>query len=328
MYVRAIKQRLKLNKNQYKLVKHYCYHSRALYNSMLYICKCHYESTGEYIGYNNLYHESKQCHHFRQIPAMISGQLVRLVDQNYRSFFALMRKKANGQYAGEVSKPKFKKSGSEFILILDNTRVKIRNGEIKITKDLVLPFSHKIQGTIKQTVIKPKGGKYYEIIISYEEEKKVVENKDANRYIAIDLGLNNLASCYSNVGKAFIINGKPLKSYNQNYNKRKAKIQAGLKKCNDKKWSNTLSQINNNRTNWVSNYMHQSASKIIKKCKELGIGKIICGYNQEWKQEINIGAKNNQNFVCIPHRSLVEKLKTKCENHGIEFVLQEESYSY
>lgn len=324
--VRTIKQRLKLNKGQYKLVKHYCYHSRALYNSAIFICQEYFKETGQYIGYSDLYFEIKENFHYREIPAMISQQIIRLVDKNYRSFFALLKKKNSGQYADKIETPKFKKSGSEFILILDNTRVKLRKGELKITKDLIVPFSYEINGVIKQTVIKPRGGKYYEILISYEENKQDVKQLNENSFLSIDLGLNNLASCYSEKD-CFIINGKPLKSYNHNYNKRKAKIQNELKKKNDKHWSNKLAQITNNRQSWVNNYMHQSTSIIVKYCVENNIGTIICGYNQTWKNGINLGKKTNQNFVSIPHKNFIDKLKTKCENIGIKFELQEESYT-
>jgi len=42
--------------------------------------------------------------------------------------------------------------------------------------------------------------------------------------MSIDLGIDNLASCSSNANKSFIINGKPVKSINQYYNKKKAKL--------------------------------------------------------------------------------------------------------
>jgi transposase len=45
------------------------------------------------------------------------------------------------------------------------------------------------------------------------------------------------------------------------------------------------------------------------------------------KQSINIGSRNNQNFVQIPHSSFRFKLKTLCERYGIKYVEQEESYT-
>ena len=54
---------------------------------------------------------------------------------------------------------------------------------------------------------------------------------------------------------------------------------------------------------------------------------IVIGKNKEWKQEINLGKKINQNFVSIPYNSFIEKMAYKCENYGIKLHLTEESYT-
>ena len=43
-----------------------------------------------------------------------------------------------------------------------------------------------------------------------------------NRYASIDLGINNLATVASNIITPIIINGRPLKSINNFYNKKLA----------------------------------------------------------------------------------------------------------
>jgi transposase, IS605 orfB len=61
---------------------------------------------------------------------------------------------------------------------------------------------------------------------------KVIEKElkpDNGRYASTDLGLNNLATVSSNVVRPFIINGRPLKSINQYYNKEVARLQSLLK---------------------------------------------------------------------------------------------------
>ncbi len=45
------------------------------------------------------------------------------------------------------------------------------------------------------------------------------------------------------------------------------------------------------------------------------------------KQGINIGSRNNQNFVQIPHHSLRTKLQNLCQRYGILYKEQEESYT-
>lgn len=57
------------------------------------------------------------------------------------------------------------------------------------------------------------------------------------------------------------------------------------------------------------------------------VSTLVVGKNKNWKQDINIGKKNNQNFVNIPHARFIEMIKYKCELKGISVILTEESYT-
>lgn len=327
--VRCFKQHVrKLAKGSFEELLEMCKHSNSLYNCSLYTIKEYYKQTTKYIGYNNLYKELKDNDHYKALPSKISQQILRLTDKNYRSFFALLKRKRNGEYGDKINEPRFKKSGGLFNLILPNDQVSLKNGLLKITKDIKIPFTYDAGKKIKQVVIIPKlNGKYFEINISYEEEREENIKTEKSNLLSIDLGLDNLATCYSNVGHDFIINGKPLKAYNQFYNKRKAKIKSNLKKYNNKNYSLKLEKIDINRNNWVRNYINQSVSLIKKEIIIQKISKVVIGYNEGWKQEINIGKRSNQNFTNIPHHQFKEKLKNKLEEIGVEVIFHEESYT-
>ena len=328
--MKTLKQHIRrLNKGQYQSLKKMCKHSNSLYNSALYEIKKHFEETGNYLGYFEIYKMFKNNFHYQNLPRKIGQQTLRLLDRNYRSFFGLLKLKQKGLYKEPVSPPKYRKKGAEFILILPNDQISLNQEKqvLKITKDLKLHFSHKIEGKIKQAIIIPKTKNYYEINISYEQEEKEKPELDKSNFLSIDLGVNNLISCFSNVGRSFIMSGKPLKSKNQFYNKRKAEIQSTLQKLNDKKWSNKLSRMNIKRNNYINNYLNQTIAILVKFCLKQNVGTIVLGYNEEWKQNVNIGKKNNQNFAHIPFAKLKDKLKHKCLENGIDFILQEESYT-
>lgn len=57
------------------------------------------------------------------------------------------------------------------------------------------------------------------------------------------------------------------------------------------------------------------------------INHVIIKYNEEWKDEINIGSVNNQNFVSIPFLEFVKKIEYKAEEYGISVIRTEESYT-
>ena len=79
--------------------------------------------------------------------------------------------------------------------------------------------------------------------------------------------------------------------------------------------------------NLIRNYIHHTSKYIIKNAEELDITKIIIGNNKNWKREINIGKRNNQNFVSIPHSQLIKQIEYKAMKIGIEVINIEESYT-
>ena len=54
---------------------------------------------------------------------------------------------------------------------------------------------------------------------------------------------------------------------------------------------------------------------------------LFIGYNKEWKQDVNLGSKTNQNFVYLPHRRLINILTYKCQDVGIEVIELNEAYT-
>ncbi|OOB79260.1 MAG: hypothetical protein BEN19_00140 [Epulopiscium sp. Nuni2H_MBin003] len=72
---------------------------------------------------------------------------------------------------------------------------------------------------IKEIRIIPKSNaRFFEIQYTYEADETQRElNKQ--KALAIDVGINNLATCVTNTGESFIVDGRKLKSINQWYNK-------------------------------------------------------------------------------------------------------------
>ena len=165
---------------------------------------------------------------------------------------------------------------------------------------------------------------HHVVEVVYEEEDK--ENKiDNNRYASVDLGINYLMTVSSNVAKPFIINGKPLKSINQYWNKELARLQSILK--GNKKTSKRIQSITLKRNNKVLDYLHKSSRKLVNFLLSNNISTLVVGYNEDWKRNVNMGKKKNQSFVNIPFITLIKQLEYKCKLEGINFILTEESYT-
>lgn len=261
------------------------------------------------------------------------------MDQNFRSFFSILKKKGNGQYAGKIKSPKYLKKGECFNIIYTNQNSRISKNKLMLDRSqlykslnknlkLEIDFTYKIDGKIKQILFQPKyNGKYFVMYIVYEENKKEQQILNKNNYLSIDLGINNFCACNNTLGHSFLMNGKPIKSYNRWYNKKLAEVKSELKLKNNKDWSNYLSKILIYRDNWIDNYFNQIVSKLIKHCQLFDIGNIVIGYNEGWKQKSDIGKVNNQKFQSIPYLKFKIKLENKCNEFGINFIYHEESYT-
>jgi IS605 OrfB family transposase len=335
----------KLNKQQFNILKDFSHYSNNLYNYSLYICKKYFEETNKYIGYVNLEKEVKNNENYKLLPVQSAQQIVKLIDKNFRSFFVLLNKKRNGKYHDNIKLPQFKKKGNMFNIIFTSQNSFIKNNELMLCSsreynkklnvkqglgNIRLPFTFKFNGIYKQLIIKPiNNGQYFYCYIQYEENKKEQGEKKYNEnYLSIDLGINNLCSCFNSLtGQSFILNGKILKSYNAYFNKQQSKIRSELKLKNNKYWSKKLERLNQKRYWYIDNYFNQIVSYLIKYCKNNNIDNLIIGYNELWKYEINLGKQVNQKFMMIPFYLLKRKIEDKCLDNIINFIFINESYT-
>ena len=148
-----------------------------------------------------------------------------------------------------------------------------------------------------------------------------------NNVLAIDLGVDNLLTCTTNNGKAFIIDGRKIKSINQWANKENSRLQSIKDKQLIKKTTKAQNRLWRKRNNKINDYINKSVRYTINYCVDNNIGTIVIGYNPKIQNNINIGKSNNQNFVNIPIGIIRKKLSYLCEKYNINLIEQEESYT-
>ena len=167
---------------------------------------------------------------------------------------------------------------------------------------------------------------YYKIEIIYEKKEKEFIG-DNGLYLGIDPGVNNLATLTSN-NKAYmpkIVNGRPVKAINQYYNKKLAKYQSELPK--GVYTSKKIKKLTQKRSGKIEHYFHKTSNFIVKECIKNGINTIIIGHNKGWKQEVEMGSKNNQTFVDVPFDMLFRQVAYKAKMNGLTSQLNDESYT-
>lgn len=299
-----------------------CRLSKNLYNQALYVVRQEYIKNKIYLDNYKLSHKlsSENNSDYRALPAKVSQSTLKLLHQNFKSFFSLLKNKSV-----KNKLPKYLDKEGYYVVIYSNQAISkkfLKQGYLKLSG---LEFLIKTdKKNINEVRVIPKGNHFVVEIVYEKVEEKLKDGN--NRYCSIDLGVNNLATIASNVIKPIIISGRPLKSINQYYNKKVAAIKTKLAKSN-KTTSNLLKSIHLKRNNKVKDYLHKSSRTIIKHLVSNNINTLIIGYNKGWKQAINLGSKVNQNFVQIPFLKFIEMIKYKCKLAGISVTLHEESYT-
>jgi len=305
-----------------------CFNSKNLYNKALYTIRQHYFNTKGYLNYyevNRLMVDSKDEDYY-VLPTKVSKQTLMVLDRNFKSFFALLKKKQSGNYDKLIKLPKYLDKDGRLVTIFPKDAVfkkPLRKGIIKLSS-LSIEIPTKVtESNLVEVRVLPRNN-HHIIEVVYKVDKAQPKS-DNGRYASIDLGLDNLATVSSNVVKPFIINGRPLKSINQYWNKEVAILQSYLK--GNKKTSKRIKSITNIRNNKVKDYLHKSSRKVVNFLVSNNISTLVIGYNEEWKQNINLGRANNQAFVNIPFITFINQLDYKCKLEGINVILTEESYT-
>lgn len=304
---------------------------KNLYNRANYLIRKEFINNGKYISKYDMFTLLKSDSDYLSMPARVSRGVLRVLDGNWKGFFETIKdwKKNKYKYKGKPNLPKYlPKNGKFNAIFTDGAVLKPLKNKIGIgLSGLNLRINTNIEyKMIKEVNVKPlKTGKYsINIIYEFKQKKNKINN---NNYCSIDLGLNNLMSLTSNKKglKPLVVNGRPLKSINQFYNKQKSKLQEDLP--NDIKTSKRINKLSFKRENKIKDYLNKSSKFLIDWCLENELNTIIIGYNEFWKTEINIGKRNNQNFVNIPFHKLVCMIEYKARKVGINVLKHEESYT-
>ncbi|GET38421.1 transposase [Microseira wollei NIES-4236] len=184
-----------------------------------------------------------------------------------------------------------------------------------------MPYNLKLN-EIKELQILPRNGCFYAEFVYLLPSIKADVALD--RALGIDPGLDNWLTRVCNVGISFIVDGRKLKSLNQFYNKRVAILKSGKSQGF---WNDELARIAEKRNRQIRDAVNKAARLVVNRCLTHRIGTVVFGWNQGNKNGIELGKKNNQEFVQIPTARLKERIKQLCEQYGIRFVETEESYT-
>ena len=339
MYL-TIKQQVKhLTKEEYNILRELCRVAKNLTNQAIYNVRQHYFQEKQYFRYEANYYRVKNCENYKLLNSNMAQQTIKDVDSMFKSFFALIKLAKQGKYNFRYIKlPKYLPKNGYANLIIGMINIKDSiitlpvSNAFKKKLDRRLKVQIKIPKVledkkIKQIRIIPKfNARFFEIQYIYEVQEENIQ-LNTNNALAIDLGVNNLCTCVTNIGKSFIVDGRKLKSINQFFNKQNARLQSIKDKQNILRQTKQQFLISRKRKNRVDDYINKTCRYIINYCLSNDIGTLVIGYNQSFQSKVNLGKRNNQIFTQLPFGKIREKLEYLCKRYNINYIMQEESYT-
>jgi len=316
---------------RYRVIDEAAFKSKNLYNAALYEVRQAFIHEGKYLNYSEMDKRMQSHAAYKALPAKVSQQVLVLLDKNWTAFFEARKayEEDPSTFTGRPRLPKYKhKTEGRNILVYTIQAVSKRGLKQGLIQPSMLPIEIQTKHKdIDQVRIVPRNG-HYVVEVIYRKAP-VQAQVDPSYCVAIDLGVTNVAAITAN-REGFIprlVNGRTLKAMNQWYNKRMKELKLCLPKEERERVTRQMEQITNKRNRQVNHYLHAASKRIIDFLVKEGVGTIIIGKNPRWKQEVNNGRRNNQNFVAIPHARFIDMLTYKASLVGIQVEIQEESYT-
>ena len=314
-----------------------CHISKNLFNQANYILRSQFFNKEKMPGYKELAKEFaepsdiEENNNFQKLPAQTAQWTIKKVKQSWTSFFGSLRsyKKNPELFNGVPKPPKYKHRNGEFMLVFTNQQCHIENGILKFPKIMNLEVIARLDNVNLREVRLIPSGAGYNVEIVYAKEIDNVSELSPKRILGIDIGVRNIITIGNNISrKGIAVKGGVLKSINQYFNKELAR----LKSINDRQRKNKentkrINKLYMVRNRKIKDIMHKLSNAVIAYAITSEIDTIVIGHNEGWKQSVDIGKKNNQNFVQIPFNMLINQIYYKGQEYGINVVKQEESYT-
>ncbi|TAF53498.1 MAG: transposase [Oscillatoriales cyanobacterium] len=278
--------------------------SNNLFNVGTYESRQRYFKDQGAIKYPDLYKIAKTNENYGLLYSQVAQQSLKSVAESFSSFRALEKLAKKGELNQKPRLPKYRTPGGMYQISYPGQALKIVGNQVRLplgnkgkehfgTDALWIPLPERLKDCqIKELRLIPRNGQVWvEYVHKSLTEQAPSCSLEVTGVLGIDHGINNWLTCVSSNGKSFIIDGHKLKSWNQGFNKEKARVQS-------------------------EHARHKSQINVM-----------VFGWNKGQKQEVNMGGVTNQNFVQIPTAKVKDRLQQECDLRGWRFFEQDESYT-
>lgn len=371
----AKKLKIEVTEEQCCYFSHMCYAASKLWNL------CNYEKYNwKELGleeFPNWYYQKKKWKNnfwYKMLPSQTAQEVCKSLDQSWKSYTSL--KKTGG--IRNPQPPNNKKIPMPITYMQNG--MKHNEEEIRLSLPITLKqMVKKVDGfdetflflrhkafsqvsNIKQLMILPPQNGKCDVVLNYEV-KEAVALPDNGKYLAIDLGIHNLATCFDSANDKTFIVGREYLAICHYFHKEIAKAQSALSRnsqssntlstkildgrCNSTEsrylakrsysqgkfpqyTSKRLKALRKKRNNSIRDYLHKLTKFIVNYCIKNEINTVVVGDLKglaKNKKRSHHSKSYNQKLYEMPYFKISAMLEYKLTLEGINFVLQEESYS-
>ncbi|AOY81609.1 transposase [Moorena producens JHB] len=316
------------------VIEFICSESNKLTNCGLYYCRQILFKAGKYLNNAELDKIMKTNVHFKAMRSACAQQTLHGVVESFKSYKALNKLYKKGKLTNKPRVPNYRRKGGMAIVSYPARWVKLVNGQLKFPlgkqvkawfgiDHFILPMPSNIDfKSVREFRFVPRNNYFYLEFVYKQPDLPTVS--PTNNTLGIDPGLSNWLTCVSTTGKSFIVDGRKVKSQNQWYNKKVAKLK---KSKHQDYWDEQLAFLTEKRNRQMRDNINKASRFVVNWCLRNGIDTVVFGWNKGNKDGIQIGKKNTQQYVQIPTARLRGRLEQLCIQHGIKFIETEESYT-
>lgn len=287
-------------------------------------------------NYFELYHQVKTDPNYKALYSQAAQQTVKSVVESFSSYNDLV----NLFFKGEVDRPsipKYRKTGGVYSVTYPVQAVKFVDGwaifpvSQSVKNDLFFEPKVRIPDFVdtnlaREVRVRPSRGEFWVDWICDDSKKEVTHNNNLNygQYLAIDHGVKFWLSCVTTNGKSFILEAPQLKTQLHYY---RDKVASDKKGKPLKYWDEHLDSLTAKRNLQVRDAVNKAARFIVNRCLKDKIGNLVIGWNEENKQRVNLGKKNNYEVVSMPTARLIKRLEELSKEYGIRLHIVSEEYT-
>lgn len=306
------KTKVTVNETQSNIIGHMCYAASKLWNICNYE-KNNYKTLG--LGkYPDMYYQ-KKAHKdnvwYKQLPSQSAQEVCKILDKSWKSFFSL--KKSKG--IENPRPPRFKQECIPITYMQNGLNHTTGSCIVKLTlsralkqfmldkysvDDKFLILENKFFGNIgniKQLKLYPPENGICEAIVVYEVPD-VKPLDDNGKYLSIDLGVNNMMTCFnSDSGETFIA-GRAYQSISRLYNK---KISEAQKHSIS---PSKISKLYEKKNNALNDYLHKVTRAVVNYSVANDISTVVIGDITGIRYGKDFGNETNQKLHSFPYAKI------------------------